>query len=154
MVRKLKIICDSREKDPLFEGEDVVREKIDTGDYSLEGLKDEVSIERKSCADLYGTLFHGHDRFKRELMRSQSLKYFAIVVEGGFTKTVSKRFNGAKYIEASGETLRKIVETITVKYNIHIIFCKDRDEAATRIKGLLRAYERINEKYLKERVQK
>lgn len=35
----------------------VVREKLDVGDYSIKGLETAVFVERKSIADLYGSLF-------------------------------------------------------------------------------------------------
>jgi len=37
------------------------------GDYSISGLEDHISIERKSIDDLIGCLTTGRERFKREL---------------------------------------------------------------------------------------
>lgn len=58
-----------------------------TGDYTLGGLEDRIAIERKSKADLYGTLGRGRSRFERELVRMQTISsgdgggFTAVVVE-------------------------------------------------------------------------
>jgi hypothetical protein len=49
-----------------------------TGDYTISGLEDLVSIERKSLPDLYCTLGQHRDRFEREHERMA-----AIVGRGG-----------------------------------------------------------------------
>lgn len=51
------------------------------GDYSLAGLQDVVAVERKSLADLYGTLGQGRERFERELERLAGLLWAAVVIE-------------------------------------------------------------------------
>lgn len=58
---------------------------LPTGDYTIEGLAGEISVERKSLEDLYGTLTHGRERFERELQRLEELPGFAaVVVEAGY----------------------------------------------------------------------
>lgn len=42
---------------------------LETGDYSIDGFESLVTVERKSLADLYGTLGYGRERFERELQR-------------------------------------------------------------------------------------
>lgn len=44
-----------------------------SGDYSIDGLEAEVSIERKSVADFYGTILAERERFERELTRLQAM---------------------------------------------------------------------------------
>lgn len=62
-----------------------VRRKLDTGDYSLEGLESFVGIERKSLSDLVGSLSHGRERFEREMERARDdIEHFFLVVEGSF----------------------------------------------------------------------
>ena len=55
---------------------------IPSGDYSLDGFADRVAVERKSVADLFGTIGAGRDRFVRELERLDAMPYAAVVVEG------------------------------------------------------------------------
>ena len=60
---------------------------LKSGDYSIVGHEDQISIERKSLEDLYGTLTRGRDRFERELERLQLMKFSAVVVEASWTIT-------------------------------------------------------------------
>ena len=54
---------------------------LPTGDYSIEGLEDQVTIERKSLADAFGTIGGQQKRFQRELEKMTSFKYGAVVIE-------------------------------------------------------------------------
>ena len=54
---------------------------LPTGDYSIEGLEDQVTIESKSLADAFGTIGGQRKRFQRELKRMTSFKYAAVVIE-------------------------------------------------------------------------
>lgn len=61
------------------------RTTLAQGDYSIIGpdgtsYADQIAIERKSKADLYGTLGQGRERFERELQRLTSLVRFPIVM--------------------------------------------------------------------------
>jgi ERCC4-type nuclease len=58
-----------------------VQQRLETGDYSVAGFESEVSVERKSLEDLYGTIAGGRDRFERELERLASLKVAHVVIE-------------------------------------------------------------------------
>jgi len=52
-----------------------------TGDYSIVGMEDLVTVERKSLADLYSTLGQGRERFKEEHRRMAELVFAAVVIE-------------------------------------------------------------------------
>jgi ERCC4-type nuclease len=65
-------------------------ETLPTGDYSLDGLRDQVAIERKSLADLYHTLGQNRDRFERELIRLAALCFAAVVIEADWLKILSE----------------------------------------------------------------
>lgn len=58
-----------------------VVESLGTGDYSIDGLEDEIAIERKSLPYLYATLGSGRRRFIRELQRLDAFKAAMIIVE-------------------------------------------------------------------------
>ena len=49
------------------------------GDYSIQGAENFIAIERKSLADLYGSVTHGRDRFEREIQRLDAMCKFAAV---------------------------------------------------------------------------
>ena len=78
----LVIIVDTREQLPFsFPGTATIRHGLRAGDYSVLGFEDQVAVERKSLADLYGTVGKGRDRFERELEKLAEMKHAAIVIE-------------------------------------------------------------------------
>jgi len=54
---------------------------LHTGDYSIAGMEDKVCVERKTLADLFGTLGKGRERFSREFERMGEMDFAAIVIE-------------------------------------------------------------------------
>ena len=82
----LTIVVDTREQNPLFSPcEWVVRKKLDVGDYSIVGFESMITVERKSLADLYGTIGQGYDRFERELQRAIPYRWKGLVIESDET---------------------------------------------------------------------
>lgn len=71
---KKKILIGKREYD------------VGLADYSIEGLEEEIQIERKSLDDLYGTLSGRWDRFEAELARLNQCKFAAVIVEAGWDR--------------------------------------------------------------------
>jgi ERCC4-type nuclease len=98
------ILVDTREQAPYsFRGFDsdadcsnvplvvpVKTETLQTGDYSLDGMKDQVAVERKSLSDLYGTIGQGRERFERELHRLNHMDYAAVVIESGWPAIIGR----------------------------------------------------------------
>jgi ERCC4-type nuclease len=96
------IIRDSREQDPwLFEGISrrvrgfdipinipVAIKGLKTGDYSIEGHEDAITIERKSAADLIGTISRGRERFIKELGRMAEMPHSFVVVEADWLEVL------------------------------------------------------------------
>jgi DNA excision repair protein ERCC-4 len=66
-----------------------VRATLASGDYSLDGYADRVAVERKSLADLYGTLGGGRERFERELRRLNEMDYAAVVIEADWSTIIN-----------------------------------------------------------------
>ncbi len=52
-----------------------------TGDYSIKGLEEYVTVERKTVNDILQTLSSGRDRFEREHQRMSEMTYAAVVIE-------------------------------------------------------------------------
>jgi len=58
------IVVDTREQDEYTFGDaDVVRRKLDAGDYSIAGLENRVAIERKNINDFVNTVIYQKERF-------------------------------------------------------------------------------------------
>ena len=76
------IIIDTREKLPLEfpAGILTARHKLDTGDYSIEGLENHICIERKSVDDFVNTVIHNKERWDDEVRRMGFMDYRAIVI--------------------------------------------------------------------------
>ena len=98
-----KVVIDNREKAPFhFTGLETNKDKnslpiivetitdrhLETGDYSIDGLENEITIERKSKVDLYGSLGRNRDRLEREFQRMQAMKYSAIVLEADWEEVL------------------------------------------------------------------
>jgi DNA excision repair protein ERCC-4 len=145
----MKIVIDRREQLPLtfrksknVEGVEFCTLK--TGDYSILGYEEEIAIERKGILDLFSSLGKGHKRFKKEMERALSFKYFAILVEGSFTVIQNKEFEGAHYTKMRGDVVIKILYTLKFKYGIDVIFCNGRTEASKVIRSIFLAYLKQN----------
>ena len=78
------IIIDTREQQPFaFEGLVVKRAKLDSGDYSIEGLEHRVAVERKNKVDAWGCMAESRARFERCLERLAALDRAMVVIECG-----------------------------------------------------------------------
>ena len=86
------VVVDTREQHPFaFQGITGARGReleivtcragLKTGDYSVQGLEDEIGVERKSKVDLYGTVGRGRARFEREIERLAAMEFPAVVLE-------------------------------------------------------------------------
>lgn len=62
---------------------------LSAGDYSIDGFADQVAVERKSYADLAGTLTQGRDRFERELAKLNAMTVAWVVCEVGFNQMMA-----------------------------------------------------------------
>ena len=77
------IIVDTREQTPLeFQHLPSERGTLQSGDYSIQGLEHDFAIERKSVADLCGSLTRGRERFERELHRLRGFPFARVLIVG------------------------------------------------------------------------
>lgn len=148
----MKIVIDTREQKPLWEKStkevDIIRGTLKTGDYSLKGLEHRFAIERKSGADLFGTLGGGHKRFKNELQRGLEMDYFAILIDESYDSILNKDFKGAEFSKMKGPVVISILFTIHTKYKIPIFFSAGRQQSKRIIKSLAESYLKYNSKYI------
>jgi ERCC4-type nuclease len=153
-VSDFTIIQDSREQNPFyFRDYEVITRKLDTGDYSIDGFEDLVSIERKAGASELANNFVSK-RFFDVLERLSKIKYSYIVVECSWEDILKypvgsniPSYKWKKIRIRSPFLLHKISE-IQTKYNIHFMVCDNRDIA----KGItLNILKRVWELHGKER---
>lgn len=94
----LTAIIDTREQMPLdLQPLATVRGTLKTGDYSLQGYEEKVSIERKSLDDFIQCCTYQRERFERELDRLREFTYKAIVVESTWSAIELKQYRGASH---------------------------------------------------------
>jgi len=140
----MKIVIDSREQTPFVfrkskNLDGTVVKKLDAGDYSIEGMEHLIAVERKSAADLFGTLGRGNKRFQRELRRASNMEYFAIVVECDYTVCSMGAFKNNKSTMRP-DVVMKILGTLMHKYNIHVFFAHNPVQASSMTRWILQSY--------------
>ncbi len=139
----IKIKIDSREQKPYqFENSEVGTLSI--GDYSVVGLEDCISIERKELNDLIGCLTTGRERFKKELYRGKALDYFALVIEG----SLSDLSNGSYRSEMKPKAVIQSLVAFSIRYNLPIWFAETREFGQRLTESLLSKYIKEIEKRL------
>ena len=134
---QITIVTDSREQKP-FRFENSVVKTLKTGDYSILGFEDKVSIERKSKQDIFASLGTGRKRFERELQRMSKFDYAAIVIETGLPGLLQRP-------PFSRMLPKSVVNTLvswSVKYGVHVFFAGDRRHAKALTYRILEKYYR------------
>lgn len=118
---------------------DTVRSTLKSGDYSLEGYESQVSIERKSVADLYGTLAKGRARFERELARLSAMAFACVIVEGEWSEVLAypERIGG----RLSASSIFRSVLAWQQRFRAQWLFLPTREHAeAATFRALERFY--------------
>lgn len=121
------IIIDTREQRRTHYDFDCLSEvhKLDSGDYSLKGYEDVVSVERKELNDLIQCIVPPKQRFFDELKRLCPKPFTCIVVEGDRSRIYNRDYNSG----ASPESIDGMVTSIIVDYNIPVYMFNNRQEA-------------------------
>ena len=133
----LTLITDTREKNPwTFANQDVqiINQKLDTGDYSLEGLEHEVCIERKrSITEIANNITT--KRFSDELIRMGRIRYPFLLLEFAIDDILAFPVNSGiprtkwRQLRVNSGFILKYLTEIPFKYNVHVVYCNDRDNA-------------------------
>ena len=135
------VIVDTREKSPFeFEGLglEVVRQKLDVGDYSVKGHK--VAVERKSAQDFVGTMAiaANRSRFVREMARAEEEGIaLTVVVEASWAGA------HAACIARSAMSPHRLLDSamaISARFRVPFMFADDRAEAQSMTLSVLRGY--------------
>lgn len=105
-----------------------------TGDYSIDGMEAECCIERKSLADLFGSVGREHQRFEREFERMAAMKFSAVVVEADEYQLIH---NPPRHSKLDPRIVLSTVEAWAVRYPTKWFFCASRHDAEIRTYRLL-----------------
>ena len=129
------IATDTRERVPYaFAGAEV--RTLKTGDYSIVGLEDRVTVERKRLEELFTIVGRERARFERELERMARMDYAAIVIEAD----LSQILKGSAYSKVSPKTVIASLLSWSVRYNVHVFFCGSREQACALTLRLLEKF--------------
>jgi ERCC4-type nuclease len=128
----------------------VIDKKLDTGDYTIEGMEENLCIERKrNVSELAKNLFE--DRFERELERMKEFYYSFLILSFGLDDVYNYPFVDCipykvrKRIKVRGPLLFKRLGEISVKYQIPIIPCGHNKYAEELVISIMkRVYESEN----------
>lgn len=122
-----------------------VFDTMPVGDYSILGFHNwenpGLSIERKSIADLYGTLGGGLKRFWREIMKMRQFKTRMLIVEGQPDDLAWYIQGREQYLKPQGRrplTFNSAIATLTAlssRTGLQIIWCDDAYHAAREIEA-------------------
>ena len=117
----MKVVIDSREKLP-YEFEDSIVRTLQTGDYSIFGYEDKVTVERKTKADAYGTIGNGRTRFIKELERLREIDYSVILVEASLRNFIEP----PQFSRLNPKSAINSLLAWSIRYGVHIFFADNR----------------------------
>ena len=133
----MRVIVDTREKIPWsFEGQgfDLVRAKLDAGDYSLPGLELRVAIERKSLDDWTGTVLRDRKRFYRELELLRAYEFRCVIIEASIRQIMEGHYKS----QVRPASVLGFVAEVTVGQAVPVYLAGSRAEAQLLAGAFLR----------------
>ncbi len=130
------LVVDSREQNPyVFEGlwdgptgrsakivVPTLRKALPVGDYSIEGLTDVVTIERKSKSDLWSSISQNRENFVRRLENMESYSFAAVVIEAGWDDLLQP----PPFTEFSPKSLSRTIQSWILRYRTRWLLMPDR----------------------------
>jgi ERCC4-type nuclease len=162
-IRPFTIIKDTREKQGYtFQAsrtkyhmcKGMVVRKLDTGDYSLEGLEDKVCIERKaSVVELANNVGVSSRRFMAEIERMKEFPHKFLILEFSLTDLMDFPEGSdvpekeIKNLRITNKYMLRFLMELQINHNVNVIFCDCKKNAKWTVLSILK---RINEKYSME----
>ena len=138
------IIIDTREQQPWsFEHYTTASRKLDTGDYSIEGLEDVVCIERKkSVSEVANNLTES--RFIDVVDRMSRFKYAFLLLEFDLAQVLSYTIGSNlprrlwDKIKISPAFIVKHILELQLNHNIKVLFCGSSSDAEQMAEYILK----------------
>jgi ERCC4-type nuclease len=138
------IIVDTREQQPWeFELYATANKKLDTGDYSIEGLEHVLAIERKkSVSEIANNI--SESRFKDVLERLSKIPYKFMLLEFDLEdiynfpigSNIPKRLWSK--LKINPKYLLKCLTEIQLNYGIHIVYCGSTENAKKMAESIIK----------------
>lgn len=148
------VLCDTREQAPFafaaIDGFEVIPKRfttLPTGDYSIAGYQNRITIERKSVADFYHSIGSDRERFEREMLRLAEMEFAAVVIEG----MVEDR---PEVVQMGVKSATHTILSWGIQYGVHFLECRHgRREAELKTFHLLRHFWNQEQRRLKARAK-
>lgn len=154
MIDNFTIIIDTREQKPwLFSNHATAHIKLDTGDYSIDGLQNIVAIERKrNVAEIANNITE--KRFKDVVDRLSKIPHAYLLLEFDMSDVMSYPIGSDiprklwSKIRISPNYIIKHLVDLQVDHNIKIIFCGSASNAEKIALSLMRKIYQENKNIL------
>lgn len=115
--------------------------RLETGDYTIDGLEDQIAIERKSLADLYNTLGQGRQRFEAEHKRMAEIiaagGEAAVVIESDWSRILLEPPDESRL---NPKTVHRTWVNWWLRYGVAWITASDRDLAERTVFRILEVF--------------
>lgn len=132
-IPKPVVLVDTREQNPLDFSRfpnwiaSRKRQKLSVGDYSIQGMEDILTIERKSLSDLITTLMQNRPRFFRLCDRMTKYRWRALFVEASYEDIKSPY---GEYTQAHPNAVSGTLDALEAKFGIPVIYASRYQELA------------------------
>src|SRR5260370_23260028 len=125
------IVIDGREQLPLvFTRLQSIEGTLYSGDYSIRGLEDTFSVERKSVEDIVSCCMgQNRERFERELHRLRGFRFKRLLIIGSRGLIETQRYRS----RSSPAAVLATLAAFEVRWDIPIIFIETPEAAALQI---------------------
>ncbi len=124
------LLVDTREQKPLrFSHLPAEPATLYTGDYSVRGLEEVFAVERKSLADLAGSLTRERDRFMREMHRLRGYRFPYLLAIGDDMELSRLQAQGRLKLQQVEHSLRAIQS----RYGVHVERAYTEEQAARMV---------------------
>lgn len=150
------VIKDTREQDGYYfkafnTCDGMIEHKLDTGDYTIQGLEDKICIERKGCVEeLAVNLGQKKHAFLDEIERMKTFQHKFLILEFSledllkFPEETRIPVKNKASLKITGKYMIKCLMEFALYNNVQILFCGNKHNAFLAVSSLLK---RINEMY-------
>jgi len=150
------VIKDTREQEGYFFSKfntcaGMIEHKLDTGDYSIQGLEDKICIERKGCVEeLAINLGQKKHAFMNEIERMEPFPHKYLILEFSaedlikFPKDSRIPVKNKSALKITGKYMLKCLIEFELYHDVHVLFCGSKHTAFLVVSSI---FKRINEMY-------
>lgn len=126
-IPKPVVLIDTREKAPFafsrfpnwIAGER--RQKLDAGDYSIQGMENVLALERKSLSDLITTLMHQRPRFFKMCEQLAQHRWRALLVEASY-EDIKSPYDEEYNTQAHPNAVSGTLDALEARFSIPVIY--------------------------------